>query len=117
MAIRPVERTDPELIERGALDPAQSGGEEEVLARAVVAHLHHRRDRLVRLHVDEVDDRHALGRAAGVRQLVDLELVDLAPVGEDEQRVLVLAARMCWTASSSRMVTPVTPRPPRCWVR
>src|SRR5690606_38543908 len=77
-----------ELVDRGALDAPLAGAEEQVAALVEAADRHQRADRLIGLQRDQIDDRHALGGAPGVRQLVHLELVDPAARREEEQRVV-----------------------------
>ena len=69
------------------LDLAVPGGDNQVLASIEIGHGHQARDLLARLQRDQVDQRQALGGAAGIGHLVRLELVDLAAVGEEEQVV------------------------------
>ena len=65
--------------------------EQQELVVAELAHRHDRLDLRVRRDVDQVDDRLALRRAAGLRDLVHLEPEAAPVVGEDEQ-VVVRAA-------------------------
>src|SRR5699024_1278377 len=81
-----------ELVEADPLHASVAGREEEIMVRAEVANGHQRGDRLIRLHAEDVDDRQPLGGAAGVRKLVDLELVDAAAVREDEQGIHCVGA-------------------------
>src|SRR5690606_6815291 len=76
-----------ELIEADALDAPELRREEEVVLRVEFLDVQERRHRLVRLHVDDIDDRQTLGGASGVWQLVNLDLVHATPVREHEEGV------------------------------
>ncbi len=76
--------------EQGLLHHAVRGGEDEVLAVAdvEVARVDDGADLLVLAQRQQVDDVLALGVAAGQRQLVHLEAVDLADAREEQQVVV-----------------------------
>ena len=74
--------------EQRLLHRALPGGEDEALVVGELAHRHQRRDLLVGLDGDAVDHRLAPRRAARLRDLVHLEPVELARVGEEEQVVV-----------------------------
>ena len=79
-----------ELFERGLLDVAAAGRHDQELAGFEVLE-DDRRDRdLARLHLHagQVDDRHALGLAARVRDGVDLGAEDAAAVREEQRPVV-----------------------------
>ena len=84
-------RADPlELLERRLLDVPAPGGEDEVVAGLEVRqHDRGHRD-LAGLHLDagQVDDRDALGLAAGVGDRVDLGREHAAAVGEEQGPVV-----------------------------
>src|SRR3954465_10994104 len=73
--------------ELGLLDLALARREHEVLALGEVACREHRLHALALAQRQDVHERAALRRALGLRQLVDLRPVDLAPVREEEQVV------------------------------
>ena len=79
-----------ELLERRLLDDALAGRQDEVRARAEVLEDDRGHRHLARLHLDagQVDDRHALGLAAGVGDGVDLG-AEHAPAVREEQRPVV----------------------------
>ena len=74
--------------EQRLLHRALAGGEDQALVVGELPHRHQRRDLLGRLDGDAVDHRLAPRRAARLRDLVDLEPVELAGVGEEEQVVV-----------------------------
>ena len=88
IALMPV---DPDVAvgrEQRLLHRALPGGEEEELVVGELADRHQRRDLLAGLDGDAVDHRLAARRAAGLRDLVDLEPVELPGVGEEEHVVV-----------------------------
>ena len=74
--------------EHRLLHRALPGGEDQALVVGELAHRHQRRDLLVRLDGDAVDDRLPSRRAARLRDLVHLEPVELPRVGEEQQVVV-----------------------------
>src|SRR6056297_2804816 len=77
-----------ERIQRRLLDRALTRGEEDEFARLEVAHRQHCVDALFLLQRQQIHDGLAPRAAAGLRQLVDLQPVRLAPAGEAQQRVV-----------------------------
>ena len=77
-----------ELDEARLLDDAFLRGHEEVGIRIEALDLDDRRDLLVLLELQQVDDGRAFRRAARLRDLVCLEMVDAAAVREEQDRVV-----------------------------
>jgi len=77
-----------ELIDGGPLDVPVAGDHRQELVVVEVVGVHHRLDLLAVTEVEEVDRRLPAGRSGHLRDLVRLQLVDLAAVGEDEQVVV-----------------------------
>ena len=74
-----------ELGQLALLDHAVLGHHHDELVRHELAHRQERFHGLVRLQVDQVRNMLALADGGGVRNLVDLQPVDAALVGEDQQ--------------------------------
>ena len=72
-------------VERRLLHRALAGGEEQEALAGEVAGVDDRLDLLARLQRQQVDDRHALGRALALGDLQRPQAVDLAEVGEEQQ--------------------------------
>ena len=77
-----------ELDEARLLDDALLRGHEEVSVRIEPFDLNDRRDFLVLVKLQQVDDGRALRRAAGLGNLVCLEMVDAAAVREEQNRIV-----------------------------
>ena len=95
VAVADLDRDDPVGADRrvvgeelGFLDQALGGGEGEVLVLVEVAGRDHRRHLLAVAQRQHVDQRAAFRGPRALGQLVDLEPVDLAAVGEEEQEVV-----------------------------
>ena len=95
VAVADLDRDDPVGADRrvvgeelGFLDQALGGGEGEVLVLLEVAGRDHRHHLLAFAQRQQVDQRAAFRVPRALRQLVDLEPVDLAAVGEEEQEVV-----------------------------
>src|SRR5439155_25276916 len=77
------------LRKRRLLDEALARRHDQVLGRRTVAERDQRRDTLAGLHrFEDVLDWRALGGAARVRELEDLDGEDAAAIGEDVQAVV-----------------------------
>ena len=74
--------------ERGLLDRAEAGRHENESALLKILDGQHRADALALLQRQQIDDGLAAGTAARLRQLIHLEPVHLAVVGEAQQRVV-----------------------------
>ena len=84
-AMSPSRRLRVVLVERRLLHRALAGGEEQEALAGEVAGVDDRLDRLARLQRQQVDDRHALGRALPLGDLQRPQAVHLAAVGEEQQ--------------------------------
>src|SRR4029077_11886891 len=74
-----------EILELGLLHQAVAGGEENVPAGLFeVANREHGADRLSRLQTDEIADVFTFAGSADIRDLIHLQPVNAAAVGEDE---------------------------------
>ncbi len=103
--------------ERGLLHDTFLGGEEHV---AVVAELLHREDRvdaLVLVHLQQVHDRLAAAGAAALRDLVDLDPVDLALVREAQHVVVRVGDEELLDEVVFLRGGGLLPRPPRFCAR
>ena len=78
--------------QRRLLDHALPRGEQQVLVVSELTHRHHRGQPVICAELDQVDDRLAASRAAALRDLVDLEPVDPAAGGKEED---VVVGRSC----------------------
>ena len=96
MAMSPAAQRRVVLGELGLLHLALAGGEEQVPVRLVVAGVDDRLDRLVGLQRQQVDDGRAPRRAVLHRDLVGLEPVHPAPVGEEQQVGVGRGRVMMW---------------------
>ena len=74
-----------ELIQPGLFDRSPPSGEHDVLVLLKLGDRQHGGHFLTAGEVDQVDDGLALAAAAHIRDLVDLEPVDLPLIGEDQQ--------------------------------
>src|SRR5262249_9332123 len=72
-------------LELGLLDRALLGREQNIAAGGEIAHRNARRDLLALAERQEVHHRLALGLTAALGDLVHLEPVDLAAIGEEQQ--------------------------------
>ena len=85
MAMMPRDMTLQKSLQRRLLHGAVAGGEEDVLAFFFeIAHGEHGAHGFAGLQTDQVADVLALAGGADVRNFVDLEPVDAARVGEDQ---------------------------------
>ena len=73
------------LVERGLLDHAHAGGEEQVALAGEVAGVDDRLDVLAGLQRQQVDDRHALGGALALGDVHRPQAVDPTTVAEEQQ--------------------------------
>ena len=85
MAIRPSRRLESYASKAVFFDRALAGGEEQEALAGEVAGVDDRLDRLARLQRQQVDDRHALGRALALGDLERPQAVHLAAVREEQQ--------------------------------
>src|SRR5256712_2795713 len=72
-------------LELGLLDRALLGREQDVAAGGEIAHRHTRRDDLALTEREEIHHGLALGLASALGNLVHLQPVDLAAVGEEQE--------------------------------
>ncbi len=113
-------RADPlELLDGRLLDDALAGGHDQVAALLEVGQRDRGHGTLARLDLDalEVDDRDALGLAAGVRDGVDLGAEDAAAVGEEQRPVVGVGDEQVLDRVLLDGPWPMMPLPPRAWRR
>src|SRR4029079_13091306 len=73
------------LVERGLLDHALAGREEQVALAGEVARVDDGLDRLTGLQRQQVDDRHALGRSFTFGYVESSQAIHTAAVAEEQQ--------------------------------
>src|SRR2546425_569473 len=104
-------------LELGLLHLALLGREQDVAARGEVAHGHARRDHLALAEREEIHHGLALGLASALGDLVDLSQWTLPRFVKERRYECVEATKRAATMSSSFVSMPVTPLPPRRWLR
>ena len=104
---------DRELVEAGLLDLALARRHHHEVARDELGHADDAGDVLDLLDADQVAQVLTLGGAAHVRQAVRLELVDLAAIGEEEQRIVRLHHQQVRDVVVVVRGDALEPRPPR----
>lgn len=104
------------FCKRRLFDHAAFGSCQEELIFAVFLEGNNGGDLFIAGDVEQIDDIGAFGLAAGLGDLVDLETVAFAFVGEEDEVIVGGVIKICSTKSSSLVVMAVMPLPPRFWL-